>query len=201
MEINDFIIGFKFEKLENGQWNDYVISKELSEEEKQYILSLIKKGDIRKMETKNPVECSKEPKLFHILYSALFSVAFVLLFIICVYWLNYIDLHWGSTAEGQVMPGGIKLLQLILFVAGLHSGAVSITNIVDWTDSNFESYKYRNPMLFKNEFDKYADLNNSNDPQAKFRLQWFGKRFYTLYFVSVGLALIILALKMYLGVN
>lgn len=197
--IDDFQIGFEFQQLIENQWKTFVIKTKLSEKEKQYIQDLISKNLVRKMEEQKTIE--EKPTWFSIFYSALFSFAFLIIFIICVQSLNYIDLHYGSTAEGMVMPSGIKLLQLILTVGGFHTGALTIANIVDWTDSNFKSYEYRNPKLFKSTFDKYQDLNNSECPKAKYRLQWFGKRFYTFYFVSVGLLLIIYTLKVYLGVN
>lgn len=99
------------------------------------------------------------------------------------------------------MPTGTKLLQLILYVLGIHSGAITISNVIDWTDSNFQSYLYRNPKLLKEQFDKYSDLKNITDPTAKYRLEWHTNRFYKFYFVSIFLLLTILFLKMYLMVN
>ena len=54
-----------------------------------------------------------KPTLFQYAYSFLFSIAFVLLFIICVITLNQLDLQYSSSEGSMIMPTGTKLLQLI----------------------------------------------------------------------------------------
>jgi hypothetical protein len=134
------------------------------------------------------------------LFTAMFSIAFLLLFTCACIGLNLIDNKFGATTEGSVMPSGIKLLQLILYGIGIHSGAVVTCNLVNWTSSSFRTYWYENPMVLT-KFDLDDDLNTPEDLAAKARLAWHSKRFYTFYFVSVGIILGILSLKMYLQVN
>lgn len=145
-------------------------------------------------------QTQKPDTIWRRLFTAMFSLAFLMLFTIACIGLNMIDYHFSSTAEGSVMPSGIKLLQLILYGIGIHSGAVVTCNLVNWTSSSFRTYWYENPMI-QTKFDLDDDLNNPDDSAAKARLAWHGKRFYTFYFVSVAIILGILFLKMYLQVN
>jgi hypothetical protein len=102
----------------------------------------------------------------------------------------------------MVMPLGIKLWQYILWTLGIHSGSVVVAKFVDWTSSNGESYFYENPLLVKDHFsDLQSDLRNPNDSGARLRLRWHSKRFYTFYFVSVGICVLMLTLNKLAGLN
>ena len=220
--IDELVKGFTFERFKNNQWVEITITQDLTKDQIELYQELIETEKIRiayQREVDETVETEtiswyssiftkimnwfKALNLnqFKMFYSAIFSVAFLLLFFSCIHLLNYIDVRWGSTAEGQVMPTGIKLLQLIVYVLGIHSGGVTIAKVVDWTSSNLLSYVYENPYLKGEHYDKYTDVNNLTDLTSRRRLAWHDKRFYTFYFVSISLVTVILSLKMYLQVN
>lgn len=217
--IDELVKGFTFERFRSNQWVEITITQDLTEDQVELYQELIETEKIRisyqrevdEVETQNwfsniftkIVNWFKalDMNQFKMFYSAIFSVAFLLLFFSCIHLLNYIDIKWGSTAEGQVMPTGIKLLQLIVYVLGVHSGGVTIAKVVDWTSSNLLSYVYENPYLKGEHYDKYTDVNNLTDLTSRRRLAWHDRRFYTFYFVSISLVTVILSLKMYLQVN
>ena len=208
--------GFNYFKLIDNKWLQYEVYKELTSKEITEIMNEVEAGTIlvevpSKFKTFfdsiksfiNPYYSKLKGFLkstYPYIYSALFSVAFIVLFFICIFGLNYIDLQ-NPTTDGSVMLTGTKVEQLCLYVLAIHCGCVTIANLIDWSTSNFKSYIYRNPKLFKNKFDETSDLDNTDNPTTKFRILWFQIKFYVFYFVSILIAMYILGLKMYLGVN
>lgn len=138
--------------------------------------------------------------LFSYSYSIAVSLSFVALCASCIFLLNHLE-KYASTYEGSVMPSGVKLWTYVLWTMGIHSGLVVVAKFVDWTSSNGESYYYENPLLIKSHDDLQTDLKNPNDAGARLRIRWHSRRFYTFYFVSVGICLLMLTLNKLIGLS
>jgi len=214
-EPDELILGFSFERLTSDRKWIKVTLPEPTPDIVNLYLDLLAEGKLRVAYFEEQLveeEIPKENvahklerfydyvtsrKWFKASYSAIASVGFFCLFYIAFFTLDWIDTK-AVTSEGNVLPSGLKALELVMWALALHSGGVIVSNLIHWGFPGSRAYTYINPYLKRKEYDKYTDLNNLNDPAAKYRLSCHTIESRIFYFVSIGFMVLVYLLKMWL---